>query len=115
MARLMTHWTRLLHVDLVPSTAAAVSLPRFEPTFPRERVVGMARRLWAWYRNRRDARIMRAELYGLDARMLRDLGLHRDEIGSVVAELTEHAAPTRLRVLSDLPGATASAPEREVS
>ena len=56
------------------------------------------------HRNRVTARDLRAALRDLDDRTLRDLGFHRDEIASVVAELGGDAAPTRVRTLRDAYG-----------
>ena len=39
------------------------------------------------------------ELESLDDRMLRDIGVHRTEFGSVVAELMGDATPTRRHVM----------------
>ena len=58
---------------------------------------GLARRAYARYRQRREARNIRDVLRGLDDRMLRDLGLDRSEIASVAAEVTGEAEYTRVR------------------
>lgn len=58
---------------------------------------GLARRAYARYRQRREARNIRDVLRGLDDRMLRDLGLDRSEIASVAAEVTGEAEHTRVR------------------
>jgi uncharacterized protein YjiS (DUF1127 family) len=47
------------------------------------------------YRRRRHARAITAALTGLDDPTLRDLGIHRSEIGSVAAEATGEAEQTR--------------------
>lgn len=49
-----------------------------------------------WQRYRRAAD-MSASLHALDARTLRDLGFHRSEIDSVVAEISGDAECTRRR------------------
>jgi uncharacterized protein YjiS (DUF1127 family) len=104
-----THWTRSLHVDLMSGHAAsAVVPPSSTPTrSPRvadgadaidglfARLVRTLRRAWAAHAKRRRARRLQAELAGLDARELHDLGLDRAEIESVVAEIVSDAAPTR--------------------
>ena len=48
----------------------------------------------AWQRCRR-RRAMQRELESLDNRMLRDIGIHRSEVSSLVAELTGDAPATR--------------------
>jgi uncharacterized protein YjiS (DUF1127 family) len=48
----------------------------------------------AWQRFRR-RRTMLRELETLDDRMLRDIGIHRSEVSSLVAELTGAAPATR--------------------
>lgn len=58
-----------------------------------------ARRAWARYRKRRDARDIREALRQLDDHTLRDLGFDRTEISSVAAEMTGIAEPTRVRTL----------------
>ena len=105
-----THWTRLLHRDLlgVPDPAHAREAPP-EPFAALaalrsgwQRFAAFLQRLREAQRRRQEARRMRAELGCLDGRMLRDLGLHRDEIGSIVAELTLEANPTRMHALRAL-------------
>ena len=49
------------------------------------------------YRDYRRTRRLTGELYALDDRSLRDLGLDRSEIGSVVAEVTHRAHRTRIQ------------------
>jgi uncharacterized protein YjiS (DUF1127 family) len=48
----------------------------------------------AWQRIRR-RRAMQRELESLDDRMLRDIGVHRSEVSSLVAELIGTAPATR--------------------
>lgn len=57
------------------------------------------RRAHAGYRRWRRAQTIHAELSTLDDATLRDLGIHRDEIDSVAAEMTLAADRTRVRVL----------------
>ncbi len=64
--------------------------------------MAMARRRRARQLGRELRRQLRA-LDGLDARTLADLGLHRMELGSVAAELSGAAEPTRRRVRSVAP------------
>ena len=105
-----THWTRVLHRDLLgvpgPAHARAASpealyaLGALRSGW--QRLAAFLRRLREAQQRRQHARQMRAELACLDARMLRDLGLHRDEINSIVAELTLEAKPTRMQALRAL-------------
>jgi uncharacterized protein YjiS (DUF1127 family) len=48
----------------------------------------------AWQRSRR-RRAMQRELESLDDRMLRDIGVHRSEVSSLVCELIGAAPATR--------------------
>ena len=67
-----------------------------------------ARRAFARYQQRRQARAIYDALRQLDDRMLRDLGFDRSEIRSVAAELSGAAESTRLpaqRMSRILPGA----------
>ena len=66
-----------------------------------ERLGVALRALLRRHRRRVAARDLRAALRDLDDRTLRDLGFHRDEIASVVAELGGDAMPTRVRTLRD--------------
>lgn len=50
-------------------------------------------------RTRRRSKLLR-ELQGLDDHMLRDIGVHRAELPSVVAELVGSAPATRRQVLA---------------
>jgi uncharacterized protein YjiS (DUF1127 family) len=105
-----THWTRLLPRDLLgvpaPAHARAASPEPFAALGALrsgwQRFTAFLHRLREAQQRRRRARRMRAELRCLDARMLRDLGLHRDEINSIVAELTLEAKPTRMHALRAL-------------
>ena len=56
-----------------------------------------------WQRRRAMALAYR-ELRGLDARTLRDLGLHDSELMSVVTEIHGDADPTRMRTFQALRG-----------
>lgn len=58
--------------------------------------VAVRRFVARWRRHRRAAE-MSAALHALDARTLRDLGFHRSEIDSVVAEINGDAESTRRR------------------
>src|SRR5436190_23742543 len=71
-----------------------------------ERVGRLLRGVRTRHRRRIAARNLRAALRDLDDRTLRDLGFHRDEISSVVAELGGDAMPTRVRTLRDAYGPT---------
>ncbi|MFO1323428.1 MAG: DUF1127 domain-containing protein [Burkholderiales bacterium] len=62
-------------------------------------IEAFARHALARYRQQRTARSVRDALQGLDDRMLRDLGFHRDEIDSVAAEFSGKADPSRIRTL----------------
>jgi len=55
----------------------------------------------AWQRNRR-RRAMLRELESLDDHMLQDLGVHRSELDSLVAELTDAAPATRRAAMRSL-------------
>lgn len=65
-------------------------------------VGAIARRAYARYRQRRQARVTYDILRRLDDRTLRDLGFDRSEIRSVAAELTGEAEYTRVRALQTL-------------
>ena len=56
----------------------------------------------ARYRVRSRERCIRHELQVLDERTLHDIGIHRDEIASVAAEMTSQADCTRIGVLRAL-------------
>jgi len=71
-----------------------------------ERLGVVLRALRTRHQRRVAARELRAALRDLDDRTLRDLGFHRDEIASVVAELGGDAVPTRVRTLRDAHGPT---------
>ena len=85
-------------VDPAPSRGA---WPRWV-----ERLGVALRALLRRHRRRVAARDLRAALRDLDDRTLRDLGFHRDEIASVVAELDGDAMATRVRTLRDAHGCT---------
>lgn len=65
-------------------------------------VGAIARRAYAQYRQRRQARVTYDILRSLDDRTLRDLGFDRSEIRSVAAELTGEAEYTHVRALQTL-------------
>jgi len=71
-----------------------------------ERLVrSVARRVgaaWAARQRRRLAHAAVRTLDDLDARTLRDLGLHRSELSSLAAELAGDARPQRVRVIHSL-------------
>ena len=56
----------------------------------------------AWQRFRR-RRAMQGELESLDDRMLRDIGMHRSEVSSLVSELIGAAPATRRAAMRSLP------------
>jgi uncharacterized protein YjiS (DUF1127 family) len=60
-------------------------------------------RLVALWRQYRELRTAEREFAALDARALRDLGLHRSEFGSYWAESRGGAQPTRRRVRAGAP------------
>jgi uncharacterized protein YjiS (DUF1127 family) len=62
-------------------------------------VGAFARRAYARYRQRREASAFYEALRQLDDHVLRDLGIDRSELRSVVAEATGAAEHTRLRVV----------------
>ena len=83
--------------------------------FPALRALARSRRalrrlLSAWHAGLRTWRVRRRmaaacrELRSLDARTLRDLGLHDSELQSVVAEIQGDADPTRTRTFQALRG-----------
>jgi uncharacterized protein YjiS (DUF1127 family) len=69
-----------------------------------QRIVSGLHWLRIAYAEQRRAARARAELAQLDARALRDLGLTRSEIDSLMAEASGAAARTRLRVHDDPAG-----------
>ena len=107
-----THWTRLLHVDLMnpgagvdaASTASAQATVAADRPGSIRRVANALMQALAWARSaqakRRRARRMLEELRALDELELHDLGLDRAEIESVVAELVGNATPTRLQAVN---------------
>ena len=66
-----------------------------------DRIATLVRTIRAHRRRSTATRALRTALDGLDDRTLRDLGFHREEIGSVAAEVYGDAAPTRVRTLRD--------------
>jgi len=101
-----THWTRLLHVDLLGIGAGSngTHAVRSPSAARRGRSVDLASALRAAlralrsvamaYARYRRTRVLRAELRSLDDDVLRDLAIYRSEIDSVVAEITGEATPT---------------------
>jgi RimJ/RimL family protein N-acetyltransferase len=67
-----------------------------------ESIGEIARRARARWRRQQRASSTRAALAGLDDRTLRDLGLHRSEIGSVAAEVAGETARERLLSTLDI-------------
>ena len=121
-----THWTRLLHVDLL-GTGTGSNAPRHitRPTVATHRrtddlasaLQSTAHTAWramrsvaTAYAHRRRIRALRAELRSLDDDVLRDLAIYRSEIESVVAEITGEATPTRRQA----PGAARDAAPMQV-
>jgi len=106
-----THWTRLLHVDLLGIGAGSngTRSVRSPSAARRRRSEDLAIALHSWahtalralrsvamaYARYRRTRVLRAELRSLDDDVLRDLAIYRSEIDSVVAEITGAAIPTR--------------------
>ena len=106
-----THWTRLLHVDLLGIGAGSNgthvvrsrSAARHGPfdqlvsalhSWARTALRAVRSAATAYARYRRTS-VLRAELRSLDDDVLRDLAIYRSEIDSVVAEITGDATPTR--------------------
>jgi uncharacterized protein YjiS (DUF1127 family) len=56
----------------------------------------------AWHRSRRRRAALR-ELQALDDRMLKDIGVTRSELSSLVAEVIGAAQPTRRAAMRSLP------------
>lgn len=75
------------------ATARTAALPAFRG------LRAAVRRWFAGWRRPREAARMAAELRGVDPRVLRDVGLDRSEIDSVVAEITGAAPRTRVAAL----------------
>ncbi|MEO8751635.1 MAG: DUF1127 domain-containing protein [Casimicrobiaceae bacterium] len=98
--------------DTTPLRRALTRAPRREPIGDWLRAgIAAARAIAAFalgalagYRQYRMAKASRDALLQLDDRMLRDLGLHRDEVGSVAAELSGQAERTRIQTLLTAPG-----------
>ncbi len=109
------HRTTALAPDLRALAGIAVPVPTPFLPFAGRRRIAQGRRFlralriaWrarrdAWRRARQAAAAYR-ELRSLDARTLRDLGLHDSELMSVVTELSGDADPTRVHTLQALRG-----------
>ena len=83
----------LQHPLCLPTVSAAGPLARLtDRLFARP----LAAVLASWHRQRREQATVRT-LRTLDDRTLRDLGLHRSEIGGLAAELSGRAEITTLR------------------
>jgi|KBSMisStandDraft_5_1062788.scaffolds.fasta_scaffold02192_10 uncharacterized protein YjiS (DUF1127 family) len=67
-----------------------------------EGLCSFVRKAWERHLRTMEVRSAREVLKRLDDHMLRDLGLHRSEIDSLVAENTGEVERTRVRVLSGL-------------
>ncbi len=67
-------------------------------------IADMASRIVDAVSNAYRRRKLMRELEALDDRMLRDIGLHRTELGSVVAELMGDAPSTRRHVMQSKSG-----------
>lgn len=76
---------------MLPAVAAPVTAPAERPSRPLRRVRALLRLLRRRARHRAELR----ELESLDAATLRDLGLHRSEIGSIWSERVGLAMASR--------------------
>jgi len=86
------------HALAVDGTHLELAIPA-PSRFALPDIAGFARNALARWQRYRRARSVREALAGLDDRMLRDLGFHRDEIASVAAEFSGDAERTRVHVL----------------
>ena len=82
---------------------AAVALRALERLLPLRRLLALGAALKADWRRMQHARTCQRALHELDDATLRDLGLHRSEIGSLGAELAGAATTTRVWALSRRP------------
>jgi len=89
------------YVDCLPFGARRL-LARLRPSLRRWQAAWRAF-VADWRRQRAVAQAYR-ELRSLDARTLRDLGLHDSELMSVATEIHGDADPTRMRTLQSLRG-----------
>ena len=76
-----------------------ISLSRPAPWRALQALAELLRQCRAAWRRQSEARQAHLALRELDAHTLRDLGLDRSELGSLVAEIGGQAGPTRVRVL----------------
>ena len=81
-----------------------ISLSTPAPSRALQAVADLLRRGCAAWRHQAEARQTHLALRELDAHTLRDLGLDRSELGSLVAEIGGQAGPTRVRVLQSFHG-----------
>jgi len=95
---------RALAVDGTHLELAIAAPRRFSLLEIARAVAGVAAEAIARWQRYRRARSVREALAGLDDRMLRDLGFHRDEIGSVAAEYAGAAESTRMQILRSTSG-----------
>ena len=81
---------------------ARISAPRWAShgvaTTASARVGWFLRRCWNAFQARRERARARAVLYGMDDRMLKDLGLTRSEIGSALTDATGERIRTHLGI-----------------
>jgi len=81
-----------------------ISLSSPAPWRALQAIADLLRRGHVAWRRQSEARRSYLALRDLDERSLRDLGLDRSELGSLVAEIDGRAGPTRVRVLQAFHG-----------